>query len=278
MTSLYVTGPTGRRSSSLVSSCPGDNGVPGHCILNGAHDHIREGSDKMKEYRHKVRKAPTTSTRATTIIPLFHHDLGGTFDAQKLHTLSSSTSDDDDHDNREPMIFYSFQVLGLSRQFLVSPETIKQSYCQLMTQYHPDKQHAHNNTTGNNDATLLLQDVEQKASQVTHTYQLLKDPHTRASHLLELLNHPVDKMSQNGFVGMEFLMQIMEWREIVDNANDNDVLQEIWKETQDHIQIVLQALETVFDKEDYTTALRLSTQLQYWHRLKTAIQEKREVE
>jgi molecular chaperone HscB len=202
---------------------------------------------------------------------------------------SSSSSDDDhdhDHDNNtEDVILDSFQVLGLPRQFSISPETLKHSYRQLMTQYHPDKL-AHNTTLLNNnnitsEQQQRRQEVEQKASQVTHAYQLLKEPHTRATHLLELLDHPLDETSQTDLVGVEFLMHVMELRELVDNANQNDALQEISKEIKGNIQPLLQELETAFDnnnKEDYTTALRLSAQLQYWHRLETAIQEKMEVE
>jgi molecular chaperone HscB len=184
-------------------------------------------------------------------------------------TVAQPSSSDDD-DNNEDVILDSFQVLGLARQFSVSPETLKHSYRQLMTQYHPDK-HAQTSLPER-------QEVEQKASQVTHAYQLIKEPHTRATHLLELLDHPLDETSQTDLVGVEFLMHVMELREIVDNANNNDALQEIGKEIKGNIQPLLQELETTFDKEDYTAAMRLSAQLQYWHRLETAIQEKMEVE
>ena len=73
----------------------------------------------------------------------------------------------------------SFHVLQVPRQFKISPSELKQKYHKLMTEYHPDKH------TGKSSAE--RDRMDELASRVTHAFQTLTLPHTRATHLLDLL-------------------------------------------------------------------------------------------
>lgn len=163
--------------------------------------------------------------------------------------------------------FDSFRVLGVPRKFGLSEDELKQSYRRLMTEYHPDK---HSSKT--------LQDrekVDGMASQITNAFQILRQPHTRATHLLELLGSPMEETSQSDLVGMEFLMQVMELREAVDSTSPAS-LKPIWDETQQDISHVVEELEAAFEEEDISKSVELSAQLQYWHRIEETIYEKME--
>lgn len=98
---------------------------------------------------------------------------------------TNKTSDDKetvDHQQHEGL-GDSFRVMGLSRKFNMSHRELKQRYHKLMTEYHPDK-HTNKSQT---ERDLM----DEKAAIVTHAFQTLTQPHTRATHLLELLGNPV---------------------------------------------------------------------------------------
>jgi molecular chaperone HscB len=181
--------------------------------------------------------------------------------------LSSAAQPEEEESSSD--ILDSFRVLGVPRKFGLSEEELKQSYRRLMTEFHPDKH--------TNKPLPERERVDVIASQVTNAFQILRQPHTRAPHLLELLGTPMEETSRSDLVGMEFLMETMELREAVDSTSPVH-LKPIWDETQQHIAQVVEDLETAFDEEDFARAVELSAQLQYWHNIETAIHEKMENE
>ena len=139
-----------------------------------------------------------------------------------------------------------------------------------MTTYHPDL-HAH----------LPPQDltaIEEKAAIVTHAYDILRHPHTRATHLLQLVGEPLDETSQQDLVGTDFLMEVMEFREAIENANEADVLKQLADETNASIKTLLVECEDSFHSQDYERAKMLSAKLQYWNRIERTLHEKIEPE
>ena len=185
------------------------------------------------------------------------------------HHSSVAAAQEPEDDHNDDGIIDSFHVLGVPRTFGLDKEELKGRYRRLMTEYHPDK-----HTT----KTLMeRQEIEEIASQVTSAYQILQEPHTRATHLLELLGNPMEETSKSDLVGMEFLMQVMEIRESVDTTAPEH-LKPIWDETKHHMEELVDELGEAFEQEDYEKAIQLSAQLQYWHRIETAIHEKMEQE
>eukprot|EP00980_Cylindrotheca_fusiformis_P003323 scaffold746_cov123-Cylindrotheca_fusiformis.AAC.11 len=86
-------------------------------------------------------------------------------------------------DPKEPSVVDSFRIFGFPHQFNISSSELKRKYHKLMTEHHPDK---------HREASIPeMSDEEDKAAQITNAYQTLLQPHTRASHLLELLGKPV---------------------------------------------------------------------------------------
>ena len=65
------------------------------------------------------------------------------------------------------------------------------------------------------------QAIADKASEITDAYAILKQPHLRATHLLELHGLPLNEETGGEVVGMDFLMDIMEVREELEEANND---------------------------------------------------------
>jgi Fe-S protein assembly co-chaperone HscB len=174
-----------------------------------------------------------------------------------------------DTDTESEELLDLFRVLELPRRFAISEADLKANYRKLMIEFHPDKH------SGKSKQEREYADM--KASQVTHSFQELKNPHTRAVHLLHLLGNPMDETSKGNLVGNEFLMDVMEIRESVASTPATN-LEPIWRETRLKIQQVCEELGAAFEQEDTEKALKISAMLQYWHRIEETIHEKMEVE
>lgn len=163
----------------------------------------------------------------------------------------------------------SFRVLEMPRRFAISEADLKANYRKLMIEFHPDKH------SGKSQQEREYAEV--KASRVTQAFQELKDPHTRATHLLDLLGNHMEETSKTDLVGNEFLMDVMEIRESIAETPAAQ-FEPLWKETRLKIQQVCEELDDAFEAEDNEKALRLSAMLQYWHRIEETIHEKMEDE
>lgn len=272
---------------------------------------------------------------------------------------NNNNNTDDDEKSSTTNVLDLFAVLNMSRTFKISRKDLKQSYRTLMVQYHPDKQQQQQQkqqqkqkqqqqqelsdnvnvdeiekVDEDKDEIITMNDIDidAKASSITHAYQILKEPHTRAIHLLELLGHPIEEQEDNKnrnvdesnnnnsslsssfLVGLDFLMHVMEIRERIDeissssssnnnNNNKNEELRIVWDETQkemkqtihdleiafDHVLSLSSSSSSSFDKETKTTTtttnaneyleqcIKLTAQLQYWHRIEMIIHEKMDV-
>jgi molecular chaperone HscB len=216
--------------------------------------------------------------------------------APRLRSSSSLTADDHDEgpvqrresgagteDNAATAISPSttinhFQLLGLPVSFDVDEKRLKASYLRLMMDAHPDKRHP----AATNDRTSLEADtdfgghpaLEELASLVTDAFDALQKPHTRALHLLEIHNRPLDESSSTDLVGAPFLMDVMERRETISETSDHVHLQSMWRENKRSIQATCRELTNAFAASDLDRALRLTARLQYWNRIEETLREK----
>jgi len=231
---------------------------------------IQEKPSHCKKAKHQEQCYPAAVTYSAAGCRYPVHKDGWSNRNRKFVTLRCWSSAAESIVPDEEEIDDSFQVLGLPRKFKVSPNELKQSYRALMTKYHPDKH-------SGSESGMMSEDVEAMASKITNAFQVLKEPHTRATHLLELVGSPVDETSQTDLVGTEFLMEVMELREDVDST-DPKYLKPIWEETKVRIASIVDDLDDAFEGEDYAKAMELASQLQYWRRIQTAIHEKMDID
>jgi molecular chaperone HscB len=152
-----------------------------------------------------------------------------------------------------------FELFGLSPAFALEGEALERSYREIQSKVHPDR-FAH------------AGDAERRASlqwttRVNEAYRTLKDPVQRARHILEL--HGVDvAFETNTAMPPEFLMQQMELRESLEQANTPAALDEMRKRLrQEKAQLQKQIGEAIDSKQDYAAAAGLVRKLQFLDRL-----------
>ena len=125
------------------------------------------------------------------------------------------------------------------------------------------------------------QAIADKASEITDAYAILKQPHLRATHLLELHGLPLNEETGGEVVGMDFLMDIMEVREELEEANnDPETLRTLRDANQQAMSELLEQLAAAFDDDatsDLERARALTARLQYLHKIEEEIRARTEV-
>ncbi len=155
-----------------------------------------------------------------------------------------------------------FQLFGLSVSFAIDATALDQHYRALQAQVHPDKS-AH------------LSEVEQRlamqhSTQVNEAYQTLRNPLARGRYLLKLQG--VDTQEEtNTSMPLEFLMEQMEWREAIteaQQASDLTGLDELEARLRRETQSLESQLEGKIDTEkNYTDAAGLVRKLRFMEKL-----------
>lgn len=168
----------------------------------------------------------------------------------------------------EDTVWNAFEVLGVPERFSLDEKELKERYRKLMGEYHPDR---------NRQSAQLEQDImQEKSSAVTQAYQEVTAPHTRAAHLMALRGKPMTETLSQQVVGMDFLMQVMEVREEIENlsAGSDPELGALLEQNSQRMQETCQAFEEALDKNDLDAALKYTARLQYWNRVTETIREK----
>jgi hypothetical protein len=237
-------------------------------------------------------------------------------------TSENNNNNSEDHQDSVVDVDF-FKLFDIPRKFGTSLPLLKNQYLKLMIEYHPDKQQHQQHQDSNNDSASIT------AETITNAYQILQLPHTRANHLLELYNCPLmeydntnnnndsdnnnnsDNNSDNNnndmsqFVGMDFLMDMMEYREriedLVDASSNNkqDEFRTISKETKVLQNQCEESLKDLLDNNNnddndnnnnnnnivllldddnkLQEARKLTAQLQYWYRLECTLKEEMDI-
>jgi molecular chaperone HscB len=162
-----------------------------------------------------------------------------------------------------------FAVLQVPRTFAISNAELKQSYHKLMADLHPDRQ---SQKSVDEQAHAAV-----GAAQVTNAYNVLSNPHQRAMHMLDLVGKPLDEASGTKLVGMDFLVEIMQLREDIASATNQEEMVLKMKDIQVRVETVCSSLAAAFEDQDLEKALQLTAQLQYWNRVDEILREKIDV-
>jgi molecular chaperone HscB len=152
-----------------------------------------------------------------------------------------------------------FQLFGLPQSFAIDATQLDQHYRALQAQVHPDKS-AH------------LSEAEQRlamqhSTQVNEAYQTLRNPLKRARYLLSL--HGVDTQEDtNTAMPVDFLMEQLEWREAVAEADDVSVLEELEARLHRETRALEDELAGKIDTEkNYADAAGLVRKLRFMEKL-----------
>jgi len=108
-----------------------------------------------------------------------------------------------------------FSLFSLPKNFSIDEKELERNYFALQRQYHPDKFVA--GTASERIAAL------NKSTEITNAYQVLSNPLKRAEYLLAEHNIRVNGENDNVKPSHELLMEIMEIREKLSEAEARDL-------------------------------------------------------
>jgi molecular chaperone HscB len=152
-----------------------------------------------------------------------------------------------------------FELFGLAPAFRLETEALERSYREIQSRVHPDR-FAH---AGEAERRASLQ----WTTRVNEAYRALKDPVSRARHLLEL--HGVDvAFETDTAMPRDFLAQQMELREALDEAKSSVDLDKLRKRLLEQKSLLEKQIADSIDHEkDYSGAAGLVRKLQFLARL-----------
>jgi molecular chaperone HscB len=159
-----------------------------------------------------------------------------------------------------------FALFGLTPAFAVDLRALEKAYREIQSRVHPDR-FAH---AGEAERRASLQ----WTTRVNEGFQVLRNPVSRASHLLAL--HGVDvAFETNTAMPREFLMQQMELRESLEAAaasRDPNQLQKLQDGLAlDKASLEKQLAQRIDGERDYAGAANLVRELQFLEKLEAEI-------
>ena len=140
-----------------------------------------------------------------------------------------------------------FELFGLEQRFAQERADLDARWKDLQRQAHPDK------FTAQGAAAQRV--AMQWSVRINEAYQRLKDPLKRAAYLCELHGAPVNA-ENNTTMPAAFLMQQMEWREELDEAQGAEDLEQISQQCRQAERDVLLKIAQLLDQShDYAAAV-----------------------
>ena len=141
-----------------------------------------------------------------------------------------------------------FNLFQLEPSFNIDTEALEQTYRTLAARFHPDK-FASASAFEQKQAVMM-------SSTINDAYRTLKSPIDRAAYLLKSQNIDADAPEHTSF-SPEFLMQQMEWRETLMDAQmeqSHDAIRALDQEIQEVQSSLYQDLQQAFEQQDYESA------------------------
>ena len=158
-----------------------------------------------------------------------------------------------------------FNLFQLEPSFNIDTEALEQTYRTLAARFHPDK-FASASAFEQKQAVMM-------SSTINDAYRTLKSPIDRAAYLLKSQNIDADAPEHTSF-SPEFLMQQMEWRETLMDAQmeqNHDAIQALDQEIQEVQSNLYQDLQQAFEQQDYESAAQWVRHGRFLNKLRNEI-------
>jgi molecular chaperone HscB len=133
-----------------------------------------------------------------------------------------------------------FALMGLPRRFQIDLKALDEYRKDLQRQAHPDRHATH--------GAAAQRVAMQWSVRINEAYQRLRDPVKRAAYLCELSGAPIDA-ERNTAMPPEFLMQQMQWREDLDDAQSPDAIENLLDQVVTARRDALVRLGTLLDEQ-----------------------------
>jgi molecular chaperone HscB len=134
-----------------------------------------------------------------------------------------------------------FTLFGLEEHFAQDRSRLDARWKELQREAHPDKFAA--------QGAAAQRVAMQWSVRINEAYQRLKDPLARAAYLCELRGAPVQAHS-NTAMPAQFLMQQMEWREALDDADGVPAVEALLMQVRAEQASLLQQCGQLLDQQN----------------------------
>lgn len=158
-----------------------------------------------------------------------------------------------------------FNLFQLEPSFNIDTEALEQTYRALAARFHPDK-FASASAFEQKQAVMM-------SSTINDAYRTLKSPIDRAAYLLKSQNIDADAPEHTSF-SPEFLMQQMEWRETLMDAQmeqNHYAIRALDQEIQEVQNNLYQDLQQAFEQQDYESAAQWVRHGRFLNKLRNEI-------
>ncbi len=156
-----------------------------------------------------------------------------------------------------------FALFDLEPSFTLDEGLLKKQFLNLQKAFHPDR------FAQQNEAEKLK--ALQHSTLLNDAFQNLKNPITRAQHLLALENHP---FSPNAPMPSDFLMRQMEWHEELEHSqNDESALENLLEKVERQWQKSLKNLEKNLKTKNFEESAYWVRALMFLEKIQNAVEE-----
>lgn len=207
-------------------------------------------NSRPEQYQ-RDRRANTTRTFSTT---RFQNDNTPPSGAGSRESLAPQTHYD-----------YFPQTLGAAAvpptgKFAIDTKALKREFLQLQAKAHPD---------------MAPQDKKRQAealsAKINEAYKTLDNPLRRAQYLLSLRGIDVAEDETAKVEDPELLMEVLETRETIEEAQEEKDLDPLKETNEARIQDSITILEEAFRSDDMEAAKSEAVKLRYWTNIKESI-------
>ena len=160
-----------------------------------------------------------------------------------------------------------FELFGLPVQFQVDAALLSERYLALQKSLHPDNFSA--------SSAQEQRMAVQKSAEINDALHTLKDPIKRAEAIIEAHTGEMHDIEQKSNRDMAFLMQQMEWREAleeIENNQDESALFDFSQEIAQAQKAILAQLETTLNAQQWQDALAINDKLRFIKKLMVEIE------
>ncbi|WP_109077262.1 Fe-S protein assembly co-chaperone HscB [Aggregatibacter kilianii] len=160
-----------------------------------------------------------------------------------------------------------FALFDLPVAFQVDSALLNERYLALQKSLHPDNFSA----ASAQDQRLAMQ----KSAEINDALRILKDPIARADSIININTGETENVEEKSTHDVSFLMQQLEWRETLENIENNknsDELTAFGKEIAQTRNGILTELSTALDEQQWQTARAITDKLRFIQKLQAEIE------
>jgi molecular chaperone HscB len=167
---------------------------------------------------------------------------------------------------RSPQTHYDFFPKTLAAgpppdgPFHIDPRELRKEFLQLQAVAHPDRHPA-----------ALKTRAEATSARINEAYKALQNPLLRAQYLLRLRGIDVAEDETAKVDDPALLMEVLDAREEIENAQEEEELDELKTANDRRIELSEEILDNAFKKDDIEAAKLEAVRMRYWVNIKESL-------